>query len=102
MTTVATRGPQLHIDPTRCDGHGLCAVLLDRRIALDEWGYPMLRGGPVGPDEMSAVRRAVAACPALALRLETPHLESRHLESPRLESPRRQTPRPQDTRVQGR
>lgn len=64
-----TTEQQLHIDWTRCDGHGLCAALLPHRISRDEWGYPLLRGGAVGEDELLDVRRTVAACPALALRL---------------------------------
>jgi ferredoxin len=57
----------LEIDWTRCDGHGLCAALLPDRISRDEWGFPVLHGTNLPPD--TAVRRAVAACPALALRL---------------------------------
>jgi ferredoxin len=61
---------RIEIDWTRCDAHGLCAALLPERIVLDEWGYPLLRPGAVGDAELPGVRRAVAACPALALRLE--------------------------------
>ncbi len=61
----------LHIDWTRCDGHGLCAELAPDRITRDEWGYPVLHRGTVRPTETKAVRRIVAACPALALRLST-------------------------------
>jgi ferredoxin len=66
---------KLEIDWTRCDGHGLCTALLPDRISLDEWGFPLLhdaRSGqdPAHSDEATAqLRRAVAACPALALRL---------------------------------
>jgi ferredoxin len=60
---------KLEIDWTRCDGHGLCAELLPERIVLDEWGFPVLPGAAVDPADRQAVRRAVAACPALALRL---------------------------------
>lgn len=61
---------KLQIDWTRCDGHGLCAALLPNRITRDEWGFPVLTGGEVRSDELSDVRRVIAACPALALRLE--------------------------------
>ncbi len=63
---------QINIDWTRCDGHGVCRALLPHRIEVDEWGFPLLRD-PVVPDdvdELGAARRAVAACPALALRLD--------------------------------
>ena len=60
---------QLQIDRTRCDGHGLCAALLDRRVQLDEWGFPVLVHPDVAPADEPDVRHAVAACPALALYL---------------------------------
>jgi len=59
----------LEIDWTRCDGHGLCAELLPERIGRDEWGFPVVNGKSVHPAERKAVRRVVAVCPALALRL---------------------------------
>jgi ferredoxin len=60
---------KLEIDWTRCDGHGLCATLLPDDLVLDEWGFPVLRGREIGADELPQARRAVLACPALALRL---------------------------------
>ena len=60
---------KLEIDWTRCDGHGLCAALVPDRIALDEWGFPLVAPADVRAAEATAVRRAIAACPALALRL---------------------------------
>ncbi|MEP6761947.1 MAG: ferredoxin [Sporichthyaceae bacterium] len=63
--------PRLEIDWTRCDAHGLCAALLPERIQLDEWGFPVLAGGGLDPELVGHARRAVLACPALALRLET-------------------------------
>jgi ferredoxin len=59
----------LDIDWTRCEGHGLCAALLPGRISRDEWGYPIITGQSIRPAELRAARRAVALCPALALRL---------------------------------
>ena len=60
----------LAIDWTRCDGSGLCAALLPHAIVRDEWGFPVLRAGAVDAAAEPDVRRAVAACPALALYLE--------------------------------
>jgi ferredoxin len=57
---------RLEVDWTRCDGHGLCAVLLPQQITRDEWGFPLVRPS-ISSD--ADLRRAVAACPALALRL---------------------------------
>lgn len=69
MTAATTAGARLEIDWTRCAGHGLCAALLPQRMALDEWGYPVLQDDAVRDADLASVRRAVAVCPALALRL---------------------------------
>jgi ferredoxin len=60
---------QLQVNPVACAGHGLCAELLPELITLDEWGYPILAHGPLPVSLERPARRAVAACPALALRL---------------------------------
>ena len=60
----------LRVDPTACDAYGHCAELLPQLIELDEWGYPILPSGPVPADLLADARRAVTACPRLALRLE--------------------------------
>lgn len=60
----------VRVDPIACDGHGLCADLLPERIELDEWGYPVIDRNAVTGDHVGHARRAVAACPKLALRLE--------------------------------
>lgn len=60
---------KVEIDWTRCDGHGLCAGLLPDDIVLDEWGFPVLRDREITAGELPDARRAVLACPALALRL---------------------------------
>lgn len=62
---------RIRVDPIACDGRGVCAELLPELIGLDEWGYPLIDQRPV-PDELARhARRAVAACPTLALRLVT-------------------------------
>jgi ferredoxin len=75
---------QLRLDPTACTGHGLCADLLAERIELDEWGFPMILG-EVPPDLAAHARRAVRACPSLALALvrtrdDQPERRARHRE----------------------
>jgi ferredoxin len=57
------------IDRIKCDGHGVCAELLPEMIELDEWGYPMIDPQLVPEHLLTHARRAVAACPMLALRL---------------------------------
>ena len=59
----------LRLDPIRCDGYGMCAVVLPERITLDEWGYPVIEPGPVPEHLLARARRAVDVCPVLALRL---------------------------------
>jgi ferredoxin len=61
---------QLRVNPIRCTAHGMCAEILPERVTLDDWGYPMISGEPVGPELVALARRAVDACPVLALRLE--------------------------------
>ncbi|HWE55938.1 MAG TPA: ferredoxin [Acidimicrobiales bacterium] len=58
---------RLVVDPIRCDAHGLCAELLPELIQLDDWGYPMISADPVPPALEAHARRAVKACPTLAL-----------------------------------
>jgi ferredoxin len=58
----------LRVDPIACDGHGLCAELFPERVALDEWGYPIVDPTPVPPELERHARRAIAECPMLALR----------------------------------
>jgi ferredoxin len=60
---------RLTIDPIACTGHGACAELFPEGVELDDWGYPMLAGAPVPDELLEHARRAVAACPTLALRL---------------------------------
>jgi ferredoxin len=62
---------RLRLDRTACTGHGLCADLLPERISLDEWGFPIV-SGDVPPRLAGHARRAVRACPVLALRLVRP------------------------------
>jgi len=61
---------RLRIDPTACDGHGLCAELFPERVELDDWGFPIIDPEPIPTGLEGHARRAVAACPKLALRLE--------------------------------
>jgi len=62
--------PHLRIDPSICDGVGICSHLAPDLITVDSWGYPILT-----PDRLTRAgeRRqgaaAVAACPKKALYL---------------------------------
>ena len=57
----------LRVNPIACDAHGLCAELLPERITLDDWGYPIVDPAPIAPELEQHARRAVDACPTLAL-----------------------------------
>jgi ferredoxin len=59
----------LRVDPIACTGHGLCAELLPEWVELDDWGYPIIEGGPIPDDLIDLARRAADSCPKLALRL---------------------------------
>ena len=61
---------RLRVNPIACDGHGLCAELFPERVTLDDWGYPLVDGAPIPRALEQHARRAVDACPVLALRLE--------------------------------
>jgi ferredoxin len=60
----------IRVDRIKCDGHGLCAELVPELIRLDEWGYPIVEPGKVPEELLGHAKRAVAACPVLALFLE--------------------------------
>jgi len=61
---------RVRVNPIACEAHGICAEMLPERIALDEWGYPIVDGTPVEGAELEHALRAVRACPTLALILE--------------------------------
>jgi ferredoxin len=61
---------RLRVDWIECDGHGVCAELLPELIRLDDWGYPIFGPEPVPRELEKHARRAVQACPKLALHLE--------------------------------
>jgi ferredoxin len=61
---------RLLVDPIACEAHGLCAELLPEVVELDDWGYPVIADGDLAPPLEGLARRAVSACPTLALRLK--------------------------------
>ena len=61
---------RLRVNPIACEAHGLCAELLPELIRLDDWGYPILDQDAVPAGLVDLARRAVDACPTLALVLE--------------------------------
>jgi len=68
---MRTDDRELVLDPIACVGHGLCAELFPEGIVLDDWGFPILLDRAQDPAVRGHARRAVKACPALALKLRT-------------------------------
>jgi ferredoxin len=64
--------PTLRVNPIACKAHGVCAEVFPERISLDEWGYPVIDADAITPDLLAHARKAVSACPALALLLSEP------------------------------
>lgn len=64
MTVAATT--TLRIDWPACRGRGLCAEVLPERLAIDEWGYPVVTG-PVPAELRRLAEEAASACPYRAL-----------------------------------
>jgi len=61
---------RLTVDPTICQGYGLCADEAPELVELDDSGYATILGdGQVSDELQAAAEKAVAMCPAKALRL---------------------------------
>jgi ferredoxin len=65
------------VNPIACHAHGQCAELLPELITLDDWGYPIIDDREIPASLEPLARRAVRACPTLALRLQAAPLEHR-------------------------
>jgi ferredoxin len=60
----------LRVNPIACTGRAVCAELLPELIAMDPWGYPIVPRGELDDELVELARKAVAACPVLALTME--------------------------------
>jgi ferredoxin len=67
---MSERDLRVQVNPIACVAHASCVELLPERISLDEWGYPIVDSAPVPAALVPHAKRAVAACPTLALRLD--------------------------------
>ena len=64
--------PRLRLDPSVCDGVGICAHLAPDLVTVDSWGYPVIHGEPLERRGLERQARAAAsACPRKALFLST-------------------------------
>jgi ferredoxin len=80
---------QLVVDPIACTGHGLCADLFPEWIVLDDWGYPMINSEAVPGHLLAHAKRALTACPTLALTLREQPARDRDVPPGRVPSRRR-------------
>jgi ferredoxin len=89
VAAVSSEEVRVRIFADRCAGHAMCTLRLPQRIALDEWGYPVIDPSPVGPELARRARHAVAACPVGALWLESgaPDPSSRKASSTPVQQP---------------
>ena len=70
MSTAVAVGLRVRVDPVACEAYGYCAELLPERVSLDDWGYPVVDGTPVGAGLVDLARRAAAECPRRAFLVE--------------------------------
>jgi ferredoxin len=61
---------RLRIDPSLCDGIGVCAHLAPALVRVDSWGYPIISDNGLIAREERAALAAVTACPRRALFLD--------------------------------
>jgi ferredoxin len=67
----AERQRRLRVNPVLCTGFGYCADIVPELIARDDWGYPILKPGAIDDVRLlHLARKAVAACPQVALLIE--------------------------------
>ena len=63
-------GPRLRVDPSVCDGIGVCAHLAPDLVTVDSWGYPIVSDEPItNSTDLRQAESAVRACPRKALHL---------------------------------
>jgi ferredoxin len=61
----------VHVDETRCEGHGRCYSLAPEIFAADEIGHSAEIGdGQVSPELERQARLAVANCPERAITID--------------------------------
>jgi len=65
---VDPRGMHLRLDPSVCDGVGICSHLAPDLVAVDTWGYPIIATVPLTEKaDRRQAEAAVTGCPRKAL-----------------------------------
>ena len=59
---------KVHVDPERCQGHTLCAMIAPALFTLDDIdGHSSARGGEVPADLEAKAAEAIRSCPEQAI-----------------------------------
>lgn len=60
---------KIQVEGAKCQAYGLCVEHAPGAFELDDWGYATATGGGVvAPGIEEAVEKAIADCPARAIR----------------------------------
>jgi ferredoxin len=59
---------KVRVDPTKCQGYGLCTEVAGEVFKLDDFGFAHVEGGTeITPEMEPRVAEAVRGCPAKAI-----------------------------------
>ncbi len=61
---------KITVDFDLCESNGLCEAMAPEVFELDDDDYLVVKTEETTPENLEDVRRAVAACPRAAIRLE--------------------------------
>lgn len=66
---------RVQVDPTKCEGHGICHDKCPSAFAIDEWGYAytFTPDGTVAPGDEQAAADAAGSCPEGAIAVTSAH-----------------------------
>lgn len=71
------------VDPRRCQGHGLCAMIAPESFVLSEIdGHSTAVIGDVPPDQEEHVVEAMRSCPERAIFVDGKNSASEHVSGP--------------------
>jgi ferredoxin len=62
---------KVRLETAKCVGHAQCYAVSSELFPIDDDGYSILEAHVVKPEDEQATRDGVAACPELALILES-------------------------------
>ena len=57
----------LSIDPTKCQGHGRCAIVSPDIFDIDDDGFGVVLNPDPGPERDSEIGAAIGSCPEQAI-----------------------------------